>query len=129
MSAFWRIALSSFLLASGARAGDDGFARWWPQFQTAVKSGDARAISADSKFPMQWELGPVRQVQSQAEFIARFHKLFTADMTRAVAAEKPVRIPEGYMITWHARGNEYAFYFHAAAGGGFALAGLSEGPP
>ncbi|HLH39857.1 MAG TPA: hypothetical protein VKX39_11975 [Bryobacteraceae bacterium] len=129
MSAFWRIALSSFLLASAATAADDGFSEWWPQFQAAVKSGDARAISANSKFPMQWELGSIREVKSRGEFIARFKTLFTADMTRAVAAEKPVQIPEGYMITWQARGNEYSFYFHPAAGGGFALAGLSEGPP
>ena len=127
MSGFWRIALSSILLVTCAGA-DDGFAKWWPEFQAAVKAGDAKTTTADSKFPMQWELGAVREVKSQEEFIRRFNTLFTADMKRAVAAEKPAQVPEGYMITWHARGNEYSLYFHPS-GGGFALAGLSEGPP
>ena len=126
MSGFWRIALSSVLLVTCAGA-DDGFATWWPQFQAAVRAGDAKAITTGSKFPMQWELGAVREVKSQQEFIRGFNAMFTADMKRAVATAKPVQIPEGYMITWHARGNEYSFYFHPS-GAGFVL-GLSEGPP
>jgi hypothetical protein len=127
MSVFWRIALSS-VLAVVVCAADDEFAKWWPSFQVSVKSRDAKAISSGVKFPMQWELGAVREIKTQDEFIRGFNSLFTADMKRAVATAKPVKIPEGYMITWHARGNEYSLYFHAA-GGGFVLSGLSEGPP
>ena len=130
MSGFWRIAPSSVLLLASclALAAEDGFAKWWPQFQAAVKAGDANAISAGAKFPMQWELGAVREIATRQDFIRRFPSLFTADMKNAVAREKAVRIPEGYMITWHARGNEYSFYFRPS-GRGFVLAGLSEGPP
>ena len=128
MSGFWRIALSSFLLVVCGSAAADGFAKWWPQFQAAVRAGDPKAITTGSKFPMQWELGAVREVKSQEEFIRRFNTLFTADMKRAVAAETPAQIPEGYMITWHARGNEYSLYFHPLRDG-FVLTGLSEGPP
>jgi hypothetical protein len=49
-------------------------------------------------------------------------------MKKAVASQKPVAIPEGHMITWKARGNEYSLYFHPV-GGAFALSALSEGPP
>ena len=130
MSAFWRIARSSAvaLLAFALLAADDSFAKWWPSLQAAVKSGDAKAISAGAKFPMLWELGAVREIKTQDEFIRGFNTLFTADMKRAAATAKPVQIPEGYMITWHARGNEYALYFHPS-GGAFVLSGLSEGPP
>lgn len=130
MFGFWRIARNSFFLfaACAALAADDGFAKWWPRFQSVVKAGDAKAISAGSRFPMPWELGAVREIKTQDEFVRRFSALFTADMKRAVANEKPVAIPEGYMITWHARGNEYSLYFHPS-GGGFVLNGLSEGPP
>ena len=117
------------LVASAVCAfADDGFAKWWPQFQAAVAKGDAAAIIEGSKFPMQWENGPVRAIKSREDFVARFATYFTADMRRAVAREKPVNVPEGYMITWRARGNEYSLYFHPA-GAKFVLAGLSEGPP
>jgi hypothetical protein len=120
--------LALLLLALTATAADDGFAKWWPQFQSAVAKGDAKAMTEGSKFPMQWELGAVREIKTREDFIARFANYFTADMKRAVASQKPVAVPEGYMTTWKARGNEYSLYFRPA-GGSFALSGLSEGPP
>jgi hypothetical protein len=116
------------LLPFAASAADDGFAKWWPQFQAAVKSGDVKTALAGAEFPMDWENGPVRRIQTRADFETHFDSYFTADMKRAVATRKPVRVPEGYMITWKARGNEYSLYFKPAAGS-FALHGLSEGPP
>lgn len=121
-------ALALLLLAMGASGADDGFLKWWPQFQAAVAKGDAKAVSEGAKFPMDWENGPVRKIQTREDFIARFNTYFTADMKRAVASRKPVDIPEGHMIFWNARGNQYSLYFHPA-GASFVLAGLSEGPP
>lgn len=120
--------LALLALTVGVSGADAGFAKWWPQFQAAVAKSDAKAVAAGSAFPMDWENGPVRKIQTRADFIARYAAYFTADMKRAVASRKPVAIPEGYMITWKARGNEYSLYFRPA-GGSFALAGLSEGPP
>jgi hypothetical protein len=120
--------LAVLLFALSASGADDGFAKWWPQFQSAVAKGDAKAITEGSKFPMQWELGTVREIKTREDFVAHFAAHFTADMKRAVANRKPVAVPEGYMITWKARGNEYSLYFRPA-GGAFALSGLSEGPP
>lgn len=77
---------------------------------------------------MDWELKAVRQIKTREDFIAHFASYFPADMKRAVASAKPVAIPEGYMITWKARGDEYSLYFRPS-GSGFALFALSEGPP
>jgi hypothetical protein len=120
--------LALFLMSVSAFAADDGFAKWWPSFQSAAAKGDPKALTEGSKFPMQWELGTVREIKTRQDFVAGFAKYFTADMKRAVASQKPVAVPEGYMITWKARGNEYSLYFRPA-GGSFALSGLSEGPP
>jgi hypothetical protein len=108
---------------------DDGFAKWWPGFQASVAKGDAKSIVVGTKFPMPWELGKTRSIETEADFVAHFATYFPADMRRAVATQKPVSIPGGqYMVTWHARGNEYSLYFEAR-GSSFALLALSEGPP
>jgi hypothetical protein len=120
--------LALLVFSLSAFGADDGFAKWWPQFQSAVAKGDAKAISEGAKFPLGWENGPVRAIKTREDFIAHFATYFTADMKRAVASGKPVGIPTGYMIVWKARGNEYSFYFQPA-GGSYAFAGLSEGPP
>ena len=67
----------------------------------------------------------VREIKTREDFVAHFATYFTADMKRAVASAKPVAIPEGHMIFWNARGDEYSLYFRPA-GGSFAL-GLSRG--
>lgn len=118
----------ALLLAFSVRAADDGFAKWWPQFESAVAKGDVNAVVDHATFPMQWENGPIREIKTRDELVNGFKSYFTADMKKAVASAKPVKIPDGYMITWKARGNEYSFYFKPA-GGAFALNGLSEGPP
>ncbi len=119
--------IALLLLSLGASGADDGFAKWWPQFQSAVAKGDAKAIADPAKFPMEWENGPVRQIKTREDFVGHFATYFTIDMKKAVASKKPVAIPEGYMIFWNARGNQYSLNFHPS-GGSFVLAGLSEGP-
>jgi hypothetical protein len=119
-------ALLMFAALAGA---EDGFAKWWPEFKAAVAKNDPKAIVHGAQFPMQWELGKIRKVDSEADFLAHFDTYFTADMRKAVAAAKPVSIPgDQYMITWRARGNEYSMYFLAKSGA-YVLFALSEGPP
>jgi hypothetical protein len=123
------IAFALLLCASVANAADDGFAKWWPEFKTLVAQNGAKAIVKGSQFPMDWELLKVRKIDSEADFVAHFSAYFSADMKRAVATQKPVAIPgDQYMITWHARGNEYSLYFKRSSTG-WALSALSEGPP
>ena len=108
--------------------GNDGFAKWWPQFQAAVAARDAKTVARGAHSPMDWENGPIRQIKSEADLVEHFDTYFTPEIRKAVAAGKPERLPNGiYSITWKARGNEYSMYFEAS-GGGFVLQALSEGP-
>jgi hypothetical protein len=105
------------------------FAPWWKQFQAAVVKRDAATVSKGAKFPMQWENGPTRDVQVATAFAARFDFYFTADIKNVIATRTPEQAgSDAYSITWKARGNEYSLYFKAR-GTGWALDGLSEGPP
>jgi hypothetical protein len=122
-------ALLFLAFAASTPAADDGFAKWWPEYKTAVAKNDPKAIVKGAQFPMDWELGKVRKIQTEVEFLADFGTYFTADMRKAIATQKPVSIPnDQYMITWHARGNEYSLYF-MSRGGSWSLYALSEGPP
>ncbi|MEO5926834.1 MAG: hypothetical protein ABIR70_23675 [Bryobacteraceae bacterium] len=105
------------------------FPAWWKQFQAAVVKREAAIVSKGSKFPMQWENGPTRNVQVATAFAARFDFYFTSDLKNIIASRTPMAEGrEGYTITWKARGNEYTLYFKDR-GQGWALDGLSEGPP
>jgi hypothetical protein len=117
-------------LATPIQAQDQAvFAKWWPQFQTAVARHDVGAVVQGAKFPMNWENGPTRNIKTQADLTARFDFYITAEIKKSIATIKPERLPNGiYILTWHARGNEYSLYFRPL-GTGFALDGLSEGPP
>jgi hypothetical protein len=105
------------------------FSEWWPKFQSAVKKGDAAVVAAKIQYPMQWENGATRDVKTPDEFLGHFHSYITSEIKRIVAAKRPVKEDNfTYTITWKARGNEYCLYFKDR-GHGFALDGLSEGPP
>jgi hypothetical protein len=106
-----------------------GFAKWWPQFQSAVARHDARTVAQWTRFPLNWENGPVREIKTEAEMVNRFDFYFTAEIRKMIASRKPERLPNGvYIITWKARGDEYSLYFRPGDNGGFLLDGLSEGP-
>lgn len=110
-------------------AAQDGFAAWWTQFQSAVAKRDAAAVTKAAKFPMQWENGPTRDVAAATAFAARFDFYFTSEIKNLIATRAPAQEGrDGYTITWKARGNEYSLYFKNR-GAGWALDGLSEGPP
>jgi hypothetical protein len=116
-------AVATHAIAAGA------FAKWWPQFQTAVAASNVKAVSEGVQYPLNWENGKIREIKSQDEFAEKFDRYFTPEIKKIVAARKPERLPNGsYSITWKARGNEYSIYFRAVDGA-FALDGLSEGPP
>ena len=108
-------------------AGD--FTKWWPSFQTAVSKGDAKAVAQKAHFPIAWELGPIREISSEADFLKDFDKYFTPEIRKAVATGKPEQLPDGtYMVTWKARGNEYSLYFRPKGPSDYVLDALSEGP-
>ncbi len=82
------------------------------------------------RFPQPWENGPaIREIKSAADLAARFDAYLTPEIKKQIATKKPQRLPNGnYIVTWHARGNEYSLHF-TPAGSAFALNGLGEGPP
>jgi hypothetical protein len=65
------------LCAVGAFAADDGFAKWWPEFKVSVAKSDAKAIVRGTQFPLPWELGKVRNIATEADFVAHFNTYFT----------------------------------------------------
>ena len=106
-----------------------GFDVWWKQFQAAVVKKDAATVTKGSRFPMQWENGPTRDVKVASDIAARFDIYFTPEIKNIIATRKPVSEGrETYTITWKARGNEYSLYFKNGSAG-WAFDGLSEGPP
>jgi hypothetical protein len=110
------------------RANAADFTKWWPQFQAAVARRDIPAIAEGASFPIAWENGPIRDIKSAADLKARFDDYFTSEIRNIIATKKPQRLPDGlYIITWHARGNEYSITFKPL-GAAFVLDSLSEGP-
>ena len=73
--------------------------------------------------------GNFRRAATHQQNLAELLELEIGDMKKAIATAKPVAIPgDQYMITWHARGNEYSLYFKKH-GNSWVLFALSEGPP
>ncbi len=126
-----RLALVLLLAtAASAQSSDAAFRQWWPGFQAAVATHDAKTVAQGMRFPQPWENGPaVREIKSAADLTARFKIFFTVEIKKQISNKKPERLPNGnYIIIWHARGNEYSLHF-TPAGSAFALDGLGEGPP
>lgn len=116
------------LMAASIASADDGFLKWYKQFQNEVAKGSAE-VAEGSEFPMVWEYGSIRKIEARAALTSRFDFYFPDDLKEAIATGKPDRLPNGmYYITWKARGNEYSLYFKVIRGT-FALDSLSEGPP
>lgn len=110
-------------------AADADFWKWWPHFQAAVARSEAKAVAEGVQFPLDWENGPIRKIESQADFEERFHAYVTPEIKKMITTRKPEKSGKGeYIITWKARGNEYSVWF-VPRGSGYALGGLSEGPP
>jgi len=110
-------------------AADADFWKWWPHFQAAVARSEAKAVAEGVQFPLDWENGPIRKIESQADFEKRFHAYVTPEIKKMITTRKPEKSGKGeYIITWKARGNEYSVWF-VPRGSGYALGGLSEGPP
>ena len=81
------------------------FEQWWPRFQAAAATHDAKTVAAGVKFPLNWENGPVREIKTEAELLRRFDDYFTSEIRKIIAGRKPERLGNGrYIITWKARG-------------------------
>lgn len=121
-------ALLFLACAASVPAADDGFAKWWSEFQASTARNDAKAFVKGIQYPIDWELGKVRKISTEADFIAHYNAYVPADMRKAIATQKPVLLPSGvYLIIWHARGDEYSLHF-ILHGETWSLFALAEGP-
>ena len=121
--------LALLLAAAALLPAPADFPKWWSGFQAAVVRRDAAAVAASGVFPMDWENGAIRKIASAGELKAHFDTYFTAEIRRIVATGTPERMSNGgYLLTWHARGNEYSLLFRPQ-GDSYVLEALSEGPP
>ena len=72
--------LSSVLLLRG----DDGFAKWFQHFQSAVAKGNADFVTERAEFPMDWEYGSTRKIEARAVLVGKFDFYFTDEIKRAM---------------------------------------------
>ena len=124
------LAVVLVIFCTPLQSADVAFEKWWPAFQAAVARRDAQAVGQGMRFPQPWENGPkVREITTQRDLAERFDRFFTPAIKKQIATQKPKALASGgYIVVWHARGNEYSLNF-VPHGGGFALDGLGEGPP
>lgn len=125
------VALIAAIHVAAARAQkDDGFRKFYADFQNAVKTGDKESVAGLTNFDhFTWEASDtLRQVKTKADFLKNYDKMFTAVVKNKIASAKPVKADEGYFILWHTRDLEYSLYFAHEKDGGYSFLGLTVGP-
>jgi len=65
---------------------DQPFATFWAQFKAAVAKNDKEAVAEMTRFPVD-----VSENLTRAAFIKKYHAIFTQEVRRCFAKEKPVR--------------------------------------
>ena len=123
-------ALLVLTAASFAQSPSIDWTKWWPQFQAAVAKHDPQAVAKMMKFPVDWELGKVKKIQTEADFIANYDRYMPADLVKAVATVTPTPDPGGmYTVDWKAHKDECTLFFRKDPKAGWVVDALSEGPP
>lgn len=109
---------------------DDGFARFYADFQNAVKAGDKERVASTIKFDhFDWEASDaLREVKTKEAFLKNYDRMFTAVIKSKVATAKPIKTDEGYFIMWHTKDLEYSLYFFREKDGSYSFLGLTVGP-
>ena len=109
---------------------DDGFSRFYADFQNAVKAGDKERVASTIKFDhFDWEASDaLREVKTKEAFLKNYDRMFTAVIKGNVATAKPIKTDEGYFIMWHTKDLEYSLYFFREKDGGYSFLGLTVGP-
>jgi hypothetical protein len=109
---------------------DDGFARFFADFQSAVKAGDKEKVASTIKFDhFDWEANDaLRKTKSKDAFLKNYARMFTPVIKSKVATAKPIKTDEGYFIMWHTKDLEYSLYFFREKDGSYSFLGLTVGP-
>lgn len=123
------------IFACGAETGaypqkDDGFSRFYADFQNAVKADNKEKLASMTKFDaFTWEeTDALRQLKTKEAFLKNYTRMFTNVIKNKIATGKPVKTDEGYYIEWHTKDREYSLYFARDKDGGYSFLGLTVGP-
>lgn len=109
---------------------DDGFSRFYADFQKAVKTDDREKVASTIPFDhFDWEASEAfRKVKSKEAFLKNYDRMLTPAIKNRIATGKPIRTNEGYLIMWHTKSLEYSLYFFREKDGGYSFLGLTIGP-
>ena len=121
----------SSAIAAGPAASDEGFSRFFNDFQKAVGSGDKEKVASTIDFAnFTWEeTEALQKVKSKEAFLKNYDKMFTATIKKQIAAGKPTKVDDNsYFINWHTKTNEYSLDFTRKQGEDFKFLGLTIGP-
>lgn len=110
---------------------DDGFSRFYAEFQIAVKADDKEKVASMTRFDKDFtweETDALREVKTREAFLKNYSRMFTAVIKSKIATLKPVKTDEGYYFAWHTRDLEYSLYFACEKDGSYSFIGLTVGP-
>src|SRR5215510_12251371 len=88
---FLMIGFSATVTPMSRAAQDDGFAKFYAQFQAAVKAGDKEKVASMTDFDdFYWEAtDALRQVKTREAFLKNYDKMFTAAIKNKIVTTKP----------------------------------------
>jgi hypothetical protein len=110
---------------------DDGFSKFYADFQAAVKAGDKEKVASMTSFDdFYWEsTDALRQVKTKEAFLKNYDKMFTPAIKARIATSTPKNNEKGYyFIIWHTKDLEYGLNFDPQKDGGYKFHGLTVGP-
>jgi len=93
---------------------EDGFAKFYADFQAALKAGDKERVASMTRFDdFYWEAtDALRQVKTREAFLKDYDKMFAPAIKNKIATTKPKKEGGGYYQTGrHTTNFEYGFDF------------------
>jgi len=114
--------------AAGQR---DGFAKFFAEFQAAVKAGDKEKVANMTSFDdFYWEAtDSTREIKTREAFLKNYERLFTPAIKNKIATAKPTKGADGYYdIIWHTASTQYGFDFQPQKDGSYKFKGYTVGP-
>jgi len=128
------IIMIAYLGAAGIVCGamqDDGFNKFYADFQAAVKAGDKEKVASTIDFSdFTWEAtDALREVKTKEAFLKNYDKMFTLAIKNKIATGKPKQGAKGsWAIIWHTTNTQYGFDFFLSKDGSYKFEGYTVGP-
>jgi hypothetical protein len=109
---------------------DDGFKKYYAEFQAAVKADDKEKVASLIRFDkFTWEASPeLQKIKTKEEFLKNYPKIFTPTIKTRIATGKLESSEGNYFIIWQTKNSEYSLYFAHFEDGSYGFLGLTIGP-